>query len=97
MPRVRQYDCGAPLVNRRLNGYAVLRYRDGPSITFASSERERLETAVRDGAPWFEGVDEYGGSVLCSLDGVRSVHHFPPESLAASREEEKAERIEGEP
>jgi len=82
-------------VNRRQHDYALLRYRDGPSITFASSERERLETAVRDGARWFEGLDEYGGSVLCSLEGARAVHHFTPACLEASREEEKAERLEG--
>ncbi len=82
-------------MNRRLYGYVLLRYTDGRAITFASSERERLETAVRDGVRWFEGVDEYGGSVLCSLEGARAVHHFTPACLEASREEEKAERIEG--
>ena len=83
-------------MSRREHGYALLRYADGATISFAASERERLETALRDGTRWFEGSDEYGGHVLCNMDGARAVFHFPPSAIAASRDEEKLDAITGE-
>lgn len=82
-------------MSRREHGYVLLRYNDGAVICFAASERERLETAVRSDARWFEGHDEYGAEVLADISGARAVIHFTPASLAASREEDKLNRVEG--
>ncbi|MCO4101115.1 MAG: hypothetical protein HEQ38_17310 [Gemmatimonas sp.] len=82
-------------MSRRENGYVAVRYADGGSMTFAASERERIETAWRNGDRYFEGRDEYGGEGVISLDGVRAVWYFSPDALAASREEDRLDQIEG--
>ena len=82
-------------MSRRTDGYVAVRYFDGASLTFASCERERLVTAFREGARVFEGRDEYGGDVVCSMENVRAVCYYSPAVLAASREEEKLDAIEG--
>lgn len=82
-------------MSRREHGYVLLRYNDGAVLCFAASERERLETAVRSDARWFEGHDEYGAEVLADISGARAVIHFTPASLEALREDERRDRLDG--
>lgn len=82
-------------MSRRDYGYTLLRFMDGTGISFAAGERERAETAFREQARFFQGSDEYGGTVLVSLEDLRAVFYFPPAALEAAHAEHERDKLEG--